>query len=170
MRKLNVVLAALVLGACGFSSAATNSVSVTNSGTDTLQLTGTGLSVDFINSEFGTSEQTAGTANLAYSAQDNTADGDRKITVSLDVTSNSGALPDGMTINLVASGLTQAAGDAGTAAPVSFIGTTLGAQDLIEGITQFTSNATALVTYKVIATRGFETVSGTLTYTIAHAF
>ncbi|PTA68216.1 hypothetical protein [Deinococcus arcticus] len=171
MKKINVILAALAL--CSTSpvlaaaTAATQqtTVTATNSGTDTLTVTGN-LSVDFVNAEFGTTPQAAGTATVAYETQNNTADGDRSITVSLALAANATTLPDGLTIRLTPTVGTAAAGNGGTGATVNFTGNDLAAKNLITGIAQFTTGGNASVAYSVIATRGFENFTGTLTYTI----
>ncbi|WP_221088289.1 hypothetical protein [Deinococcus aquaedulcis] len=171
MKKFNVMLAALAL--CATSpvfaapTAATQqtTVTATNSGTDTLTVTGN-LSVDFVNAEFGTTPQAAGSATVSYETQDNTADGDRSITVALALNGNLTTLPAGLTIRLTPTVGTAAAGSGGTGATVNFTGTDLAGKNLITGIAQFTTGGNASVAYSVIASRGFENFSGTLTYTI----
>ncbi|MBZ9714250.1 hypothetical protein [Deinococcus multiflagellatus] len=171
MNKINVILAALALCSTtpvlAAATAATQSTTVTatNSGTDTLSVTGN-LSVDFVNAEFGTTAQAAGSASVAYETQDNTADGDRSITVSLALAGGLTSLPAGMTISLTPTVGTAAAGNGGTGAAVNFSGNNFAAQNLITGIAQFTTGGTANVAYSVTATRGFENFTGTLTYTI----
>lgn len=162
MRKLNVVLATLALGAFGAAFAADATATVTSAGTDTLTSTGN-LSVSFGNTEFGSAPKSAGSSTLTYSTQDEAVTANRKITVGLALDGALTALPSGLTITLAPSTSNGTAGSV-----INFSGTTLSsAASLIGAIPQFTTNGTATVSYTVTATKGFNDFTGTLTYTLA---
>ncbi|MFC4426979.1 hypothetical protein [Deinococcus navajonensis] len=180
MRKFNVVLTALVLGAFGVASAATLSPStasnatpvteavvVNNTASDTLSIGSGGFAISGGVSSFGNAVNDAGSNTLSYKTEKDVSGAKRNILVGFTLNTNN-VFPAGLTINVTAL-TSKGTAKVGGVNFTNAIGA-LDASSLISDISEFITDGSATVTYGVTATQAFTSFGGTLTYTIGTGF